>query len=66
MRTRHILHRRDAGKGVLCVKNFSVLVGAGVLCIGFGILVASFLPPVILVCIEALLLILAGLLALKC
>ena len=44
----------------------SALIGVGVLCIGLGILVACFLPPVLVVCIEAILLILAGFLALKC
>ena len=48
------------------MRKISALIGAGVLCVGFGILVACFLPPVILVSVEALLLILAGLLALKC
>lgn len=48
------------------MNKLTALVGAGVLCIGLGILIASFLPPVILVCFEALLLIVAGLLALKC
>ena len=47
------------------VKKLSAMVGAGVLCIGLGILLASFLPPVVLVCIEAALLILAGLLAMR-
>ncbi len=48
------------------MKRFSALIGAAVLCIGLGILAASFLPPVLLVCIEALLLVAAGLLTLKC
>lgn len=48
------------------MKKLSALIGAGVLCIGLGILFASFLPAVVLVCIEALLLVLAGFLALKC
>lgn len=47
------------------MKKLSAMVGAGVLCIGLGILLASFLPPVVLVCIEAALLILAGLLAMR-
>ena len=47
------------------MKKFSALIGAGILCLGFGILAASFLPPIVLVCFEALLLILAGILALK-
>ncbi len=48
------------------MKNISTLIGAGVLCVGLGILVASFLPPIVLVCFQALLLIIAGLLSLKC
>lgn len=48
------------------MKKYSALVGAGVLCLGFGILAACFLPPMFLVCVEALLLILVGLLAIKC
>ncbi len=51
-------------KEVSRMKKYSSLVGAGVLCIGFGILLASFLPAVVLVCLEALLLVLAGILAL--
>lgn len=47
------------------MKKCSALISAGILCLGFGILVASFLPPLILVCFQALLLILAGFLALK-
>ncbi len=48
------------------MRRFTALIGACVLCVGLGILIASFLPPVILVCIEAALLVLAGFLALKC
>lgn len=47
------------------MKKCSALIGAGILCVGLGILAASFLPPVILVCFQALLLMLAGILALK-
>ena len=47
------------------MKKCSGLIGAGILCLGFGILAASFLPPIILVCFQALLLILAGFIALK-
>ena len=47
------------------MKKFSALIGAGILCIGLGILAASFLPPIILVCFQALLLIIAGFIALK-
>ncbi len=48
------------------MKKYAACFGAGVLCIGFGILVASFLPPAVLICLQAVLLIVAGLLALKC
>ncbi|MBR4979068.1 MAG: hypothetical protein IKX77_00765 [Clostridia bacterium] len=48
------------------MKNLTALLGVGVLCIGFGILIASFLPSLIVVCIEAVLLILAGFIAFKC
>ncbi len=47
------------------MKKQSAIIGAGMLCVGFGILLARFLPPIALVCIEAVLLILAGLLSLK-
>ena len=47
------------------MKKCSALIGAGILCVGLGILAASFLPPILLICFEALLLILAGCLALK-
>ncbi len=53
------------GYGGIFMKKCSALIGAGILCVGLGILAASFLPPVILVCFQALLLILAGILALK-
>lgn len=46
-------------------KKFSAIIGVGIFCIGLGILAASFLPPVILVCFQAILLILAGFFALK-
>ena len=48
------------------MKKFSALLGAGILCLGFGILVACFLPPAVLVCVEAVLLVLAGFLTFKC
>ena len=48
------------------MKKLTAFIGIGVLCVGFGILVACFLPPAVLVCIEAVLLILAGFLAMKC
>ena len=47
------------------MKKCSALIGAGILCVGLGILAASVRPPIILICLEALLLILAGCLALK-
>lgn len=51
--------------GGMDMKKFSALIGAGILCVGLGILAASFLPPIILICFQAILLILAGFLALK-
>ena len=48
------------------MKKLTAFIGIGVLCVGLGILVAGFLPPTVLVCIEAVLLIFAGFLALKC
>lgn len=47
------------------MKKISALIGAGILCVGIGILAASFLPPIILICFQALLLMVAGFLALK-
>jgi hypothetical protein len=47
------------------MKKFSALIGIGILCVGLGILAASFLPPILLICFQALLLILAGCAALK-
>lgn len=57
------LHQR--GSEVLRVKKFGALFSAGILCVGFGILLAAFLPASVLMCIEAILLILAGLLLMK-
>ena len=47
------------------MKKIGVLFSIGIFCIGIGILLASFLPPVVLVCIESVLLIAAGLLLMK-
>lgn len=57
------MNHKDYGGKIM--KKFSALIGAGILCIGLGILAASFLPTIILVCFQAILLILAGCLALK-
>ena len=55
-------HNNYGGK---LMKKCSALIGAGILCVGLGILAASFLPPIILICFQAILLILAGILSLK-
>ncbi len=48
------------------MRRSCAVIGMCLLSAGVGILISVFLPPVILVCIEALLLILAGLLCFKC
>ncbi len=47
------------------MKKLSALVGICLLSAGAGILLSCFLPLAVLVCIEALLLIIAGILCLK-
>jgi hypothetical protein len=48
------------------MKRGCTVIGLCLLSAGAGILVCTFLPPAVLVCVEALLLILAGLLCFKC
>ena len=48
------------------MRRLSVVIGMCLLSAGVGILIACFLPVAVLVVIEALLLIAAGLLCLKC
>lgn len=48
------------------MKRGSAVVGICLFSAGLGILISVFLPPLILVCIEAVLLILAGLICFKC
>ena len=47
------------------MKKIGALFSAGILCVGCGILLATFLPSAVLMCIEAILLILAGLMLMK-
>lgn len=42
------------------MKKIPFLIGLGLLATGFGILVSIFLPDSILICIQAILLIVAG------
>ena len=48
------------------LRKISVIIGMCLLSAGIGILIACFLPTAVLVCTEALLLIIAGFLCLRC